>query len=106
MGGRLRVHPAWLVDIEHDNPYNRRTSEILAEFEMMGISRSNGNVIFPSGNALKYLSEYFDLDKEYTSPYKENPADIRAICVAPNGGVLGGNAYRSDIMEILEKYMP
>ncbi len=31
----------------------------------------SGNVIFPSGNALKYLSEYFDDNTETLSPYEE-----------------------------------
>ena len=30
---RIRSHPAWLVSADHDNPYNVRTREILAEFE-------------------------------------------------------------------------
>ncbi len=59
---RLRVHPAWLVDSQSDNPYNIKTREILNEFLNMGIEESSGNIIFPSGNALKYLKEYFDSD--------------------------------------------
>lgn len=105
-GVHLRVHPAWLVSEKHDNPYNSRTAEILSGFEDMGIPQSDGNVIFPSGNALKYLSEYFYMSKEYVSPYWENPADIRAISVSPNGKVLGGNVYKTDIMEILGNYEP
>lgn len=103
---RLRVHPAWLVDREHDNPYNRRTIEIMKEFEAMGIRQSDGNVIFPSGNALKYLSEYYDLNKSYTNPYEENPTDIQAVCVNPDGGLLGDNIYKTNILEILENYTP
>lgn len=105
-GVRLRVHPAWLVSENHDNTYNRRTAEILSEFESMGILHSDGNVIFPSGNALKYLGDYFDMRKEYVSPYWEDPADIRAISISPNGDVLGGNIYKTDIMKILERYEP
>ena len=102
----LRVHPAWLVGREHDNPYNRRTGEILAKFQALGILPSSGNVILPRGNALKYLGDYYDLRKEYISPYEEDPADIHTICVAPNGDVLNGNIYTANILEILEKYAP
>ena len=100
----LKVHPAWLVSTKADNIYNRKTKEILAHFNQMGIEANEGNVVFPSGNALRYLSEYFDLNKETKSPYDENPSDIRAICFSANGDILGSNVYRQDIMEIIKKY--
>ncbi|MCH5350206.1 MAG: radical SAM protein [Oscillospiraceae bacterium] len=103
---RLRVHPAWLVSTDADNPYNNRTREILSEFQSMGIEISEGNVIFPSGNALKYLGEYFDPDILHENPYEEDPLDIRTVSVSPNGDVLGGNVYRTDILKILDKYTP
>lgn len=102
----LRTNPAWLVSEEAENPYNVRTKEILKEFQAMGIEAADGNVIFPRGNALKYLAEYFDLSVPQVSPYDEDPMDIRAISVKPNGGVLGGNIYQEDILEILDDYHP
>lgn len=103
---KLQVHPAWLVSPDADNPYNNRTKEILAIFNRMGIETNEGNVIFPSGNALKYLSEYFDLSKEIKNPYDEDPTDIRAICFSANGDILGSNIYKQDIIEILYSYSP
>ena len=100
----IRVHPAWLVSETADNPYNSRTKEILAMFQDLGIAVSDGNVIFPSGNALKYLKEYFDQDVSYINPYDEDPEDIRTISISPNGDVLGDNIYKTDIIEILENY--
>lgn len=105
-GVRIRVQPAWLVEKRHDNPYNRKTVEILEVFKKDGFEEASGNVIFPSGNALKYLGEYFDSNKEYVSPYTENPEDIHAISISPNGDVLHDNIYRTDILEIFEKYEP
>ena len=102
----IQVHPAWLVSNEADNIYNRKTREILAEFDAIGISASDGNVIFPRGNALKHLSEYFDVNAPQVSPYFENPNDIKAICVNPDGEVLGGNIYKTSILEIIENYTP
>lgn len=102
----FRVHPAWLVGEDADNPYNNKTREILSIFNEMGIPSSGGNVIFPSGNARKHLSEYFDLSNKHTSPYAENPHDIKAICVTPNGDVLGGNMHKTDILDILANYNP
>ncbi len=102
----FKVQPAWLVSPEADNPYNCKTREILAEFNHMGIETNEGNVIFPSGNALKYLSEYFDLNKEIKNPYDEDPTDIRAICFSANGDILGSNIYKQDVIEILSSYSP
>lgn len=69
-------------------------------------NRALGNIFFPSKNALKYFSEYFGEDKEYSSPYEENSRDIRAIGFSPNGDVLNGNVYQKNIIDILEDYRP
>ena len=100
----IRTSPAWLVSEEDNNPYNIKTREILRVFTQMGIETASGNVIFPSGNAVKYLSEYFDEMKDYVSPYEEDPKDVRAISFSPNGDVLNGNVYKNNIMDILEAY--
>ena len=62
--------------------------------------------IFPSGNAIKYLGEYFNENIEYSSPYEENPRDIKAISFSPNGDVLNGNVYQKNIIDILNGYRP
>lgn len=102
----FRVHPAWLVSPDADNSHNVKTKELLAVFNRMGIETGEGNVIFPSGNALKYLGEYFDLTEEIKNPYQEDPTDIRAICFSANGDILGGNLHRQDIRKILASYTP
>lgn len=102
----LRTHPAWLVSSTADNPYNHQTREILGQFEEMGIAASEGNTIFPEGNALIYLEEYFDQNPVVRNPYQEDPRDIRSICVDPEGNVLGENIYRKDILDILSEYSP
>lgn len=102
----IKLSPAWLVSKEHNNPYNLKTREILKEFEYLNIPVGSGNVIFPSGNALKYLGEYFDENTEYSSPYDEDPRDIRAISFSPNGDVLDGNIYQKGIIDILNEYKP
>lgn len=102
----IKLSPAWLVSEDDNNPYNIRTREILKEFENMNISVGPGNVIFPSGNALKYLGDYFDENIEILSPYDEDPSDIRAISFSPNGNVLNDNVYEKDILDILKAYQP
>lgn len=100
------LSPAWLVSAEDDNPYNLRTRELLRGFEAMGIPAGEGNVIFPSGNALKYLSEYFDEDAQCFNPYEDDPRDVRSVCFSPDGSVLDGNLYQKDILDILRDYRP
>lgn len=102
----VRTHPAWLGNEKADNPYNHETRKILEEFDLMGIAASEGNIIFPAGNALNYLKEYFDLNNTVANPYVEDPRDIRSICIGPEGNVLGDNIYQKDILEILSDYVP
>ena len=101
----LRLQPAWLVSATDDNPYNRKTREILDSFANLEISVNQGNIIFPEGNALKYLAEYFT-DELPENPYVEDPRDVRCVSFSPNGDVLTGNIYRQDIMDIIKNYEP
>ena len=101
----IRLQPAWLVSARDDNPYNKKTREILDSFADMGISVNEGNVIYPEGNALKYLAEYFS-DEHPDNPYLEDPRDMRCVSFSPKGDVLGGNVYKCDVMEILKNYVP
>ncbi len=101
----IRLSPAWLVSPADGNPYNRQTREILDSFADMGIPVGDGNVIFPEGNARKYLADYFT-DEIPENPYVEDPRDVRCVSFSPGGDVLGGNVYERDILEILKEYAP
>ncbi len=101
----IRLQPAWLVSVADDNPYNRKTREILGNFAELDIDMGEGNVIFPEGNALRNLSEYFT-DERPENPYAEDPRDVRCVSFSPKGDVLGGNVYERDIMEIIKDYAP
>jgi len=102
----IALSPAWLVSENDPNPYNLQTKAILQEFSALHIPVGAGNVIFPSGNARKYLREYFDETVVYTNPYDEDPYDIRTLSFSPNGDVLGGNIYQTKILDILDTYRP
>ena len=105
-GISVKIQPAWLVSPDADNPYNRVTRELIAQFAPMGISENEGNVIFPSGNALKYLSAYFDDEHCAEDPYVEDPRNVKTVSIEPNGCVLGGNLYRRGMLDILKDYSP
>ena len=101
----IRLQPAWLVSPYDDNPYNRKTREILQSFSELQISENQGNVVFPEGNARIYLAEYFK-DVIPENPYKEDPYNLKCISFSPSGDVLNGNVYRQGIMDIVENYKP
>ena len=102
----VRLSPAWLVSREDGNPYNLRTRELLRAFVPLSIPTGKGNVIFPSGNALKYLREYFSEDAMEFSPYEEDPRDVRSLSFSENGDVLNGNICQTDILELIRSYQP
>ena len=105
-GVPFRMSPAWLVSPADDNPWNRRTEAILDRFRALGVTAWEGNVIFPEGNALRYLGDYFDPGRPVANPYEEDPRDLRAVSVGCDGEVLGRNLRDADILDILEDYRP
>ena len=101
----VRLQPAWLVSPTDKNPYNLRTRALLDDFSDLGIRENEGNVIFPEGNAKKYLSEYFT-ESAAENPYIEDPKDVRCVSFDPDGGVFARNLYKEDILDILAAYAP
>lgn len=113
----LYLHPAWLVDEQHQNPYNQKTREILDGMQKLEIPVSGGNNIFLSGNAAKYLSSYYDRPALSLTapcgsiPYTEPLDRITALSILPNGdaavcGFVIGNIYREEIEQIVTRYSP
>lgn len=105
-GVLLELHPAWLVSREADNPYNAATQTLLEHFSAKEYEVSEGNIIFPKGNALKFLGEYFDGAQAVSDPYEDDPRDIRALCFEPDGSVLNGNVYNTPVADIINSYRP
>ena len=103
---KFLVHPAWLVSAEDENSFNLKTREILSQFNAMDIPTGEGNVIFPAGNAVKYLAEYFEKDKISENPYVEDPYNVKAVCFSANGDILGSNINKQKIEKILADYSP
>lgn len=105
-GVSIQTHPAWLISPNDNNRFNKETKKILTEFNKIGIDQSDGNIIFASGNALKYFGEYFIDNKEIKNPYLENKKDIKTISFSANGNVLNGNIYKNTITDIINNYEP
>ena len=101
----IRLQPAWLVGRDDDNPYNRKTRAVLESFDGFDIPIGAGNTVFPDGNAKIYLAEYFT-DNIPENPYTEDPCQIKCLSFSPDGGILDGNFYSRDIMEIIRDYKP
>jgi len=113
----LRMSPAWLVNSAHENSYNAQTHALLAVFASMGIPVGHGNDIFLSGNAAKYLKDYYpaiqpDLSIPCGSmPYTEPLTQVSTLSIEPNGDVVVcsfviGNIYRESIADIVSRYDP
>jgi MoaA/NifB/PqqE/SkfB family radical SAM enzyme len=114
----LRVQPAWVVNEADDNPYNTETRRLLKLFTDKGIRVNEGNNVFPSGNALKHLADYFTSPKKVdltvlcgSAPYTSRLDEISCFGINPNGDVnlcsiTIGNIYTDDILKIVDNYDP
>lgn len=104
----MELCPSWLVSKTDNNPYNIQTRKVLDEFEALQIPVGEGNIIFPSGNALKYLADYFGENPDLTTPYDDDPMDMKVVSFTPEGDAEGmnGNIYQTGILEIIERYKP
>jgi MoaA/NifB/PqqE/SkfB family radical SAM enzyme len=114
---QIRLHPAWVVNKEHDNLYNNNSKQLLSYFDDLKLSVSSGNNIFPAGKALEYLSEYFpeqELNLDFRcgdAPYTSRLDRVDSISISPNGDVYIccfpiGNVYQEEINTILDRYNP
>jgi len=115
--GTFLLHPSWVRDEKDDNPYNEKTRACLEYFSDLKICANEGNVIFPSGMAVKNLPEYFEKkpidfnfrcgEAIYTTPLDQ----VQEIMIDCNGDVKPccfpiGNINDQEIEEILKGYDP
>lgn len=115
---KIKWSPCWLVSMEDNNPYNKKTRLIFEELKDLPIECGTGNIVSPQGAALENLNEYFNTknsviegdcgDLPYTAPLDS----LNGICIDPNGDIVIcrdfviGNIVDSDIAEIFNKYNP
>jgi hypothetical protein len=116
--GELVWNPCWVVSKEHDNPWNRRTRDILATLAYLPAREDAGNTVQPKGHALESLADYLPPKVPLPSgtcgdmPYTDPLDEIGCVSIEPDGGVsvcedlIIGNAAQQDILEILNGYAP
>ena len=115
--GRFRLQPTWVNDETDNNPYNIKTKECLEYFKDLHIEINHGDSVFPSGNAVIYLSEYFDkkpLDINFKCGdelYSTRLDDINGLMIDCNGDVIAcnfpiGNITENNILDIIHEYNP
>ncbi|MDH5365094.1 MAG: radical SAM protein [Dehalococcoidia bacterium] len=112
-------NPCWVVSEGHDNLYNRKTKAILEELEKdLPIVDGEGNVAQPEGRAILWLKDFLPPRTKMPKgkcgdiPYTEELGSVKAICVEPDGRIAVckefyiGNAFETDIIDIIENYDP
>lgn len=115
--GCISLQPSWVVNREHENPWNEKTRAVLEQFAGLGIPTGRGDDIFMAGNAVENLGEYYpppalDLDEGGGGqPYTEPLTAIRSLSVEPNGDVMAcawpiGNLHEKTVEEIAAGYDP
>jgi MoaA/NifB/PqqE/SkfB family radical SAM enzyme len=115
---RVSWNPCWVVSKDHDNKYNRRTKTILQKLRNLQVEESGGNSVQPKGRARASLTEFLPPKTPMPKgrcgemPYTEKLDSVKTISIEPDGRVAVcenfhiGNAFKSDIIDILENYDP
>ena len=113
----FRLHPAWLVNEEYENPYNVETKKLLERFSALPIEVSKGNNIYLGGNAAKFLRAHYEkielsfFDSCGSTPHTEPLTEIASISIVPNGDIMIcgfaiGNIYKEDVLDAIARYNP
>jgi hypothetical protein len=108
-----KLYPAWLVNSEHQNPYNMKTKEILARFSNLSVDINEyENQVSPLGRATNLLREYYEkAELNITKHECSELLTVTNISIVPNGdfmvcGFVIGNIYEEDVLDIIAHYNP
>lgn len=111
-------NPCWVVSKDHDNMFNRKTKSILRKLKDLPIECSEGNNAQPEGRAAETLKDFLPprtkmpRGKCGDMPYTEALDSIHTVYVEPDGRIAIckelyiGNAFKTDIIDIIENYDP
>ncbi len=111
-------NPCWVVSKDHNNVYNRRTRALLEQLRDLPVEVSEGNNVQPEGRATVWLKDFLPQKTKVPKgkcgdlPYSEPLDSIHTVFVEPDGRVAIckelhiGNAFETDIIDIIENYDP
>lgn len=111
-------NPCWVVSKDHNNVYNRKTKAILKELKNLPVEISEGNTAQPEGRAIVWLKDFLPPKTKMPKgkcgdlPYTEPLDLIHTVYVEPDGRIAIckefyiGNAFETDIVDIIENYDP
>lgn len=114
----IHLHPAWVVNKEQDNPYNRKTKEILSRLKYLNVNVDEGNNISLNGNAKKYLREYYSTSNDLKAlkcgemPYTNSLDNVEFLTIQANGDLqicksfILGNLKDDTLITLLDDYNP
>jgi len=112
----LRWNPCWVTSRQADNPWNRRTRQVLEDLAHLPIPQDEGNVLMPMGRACQQLGEYLPPRQMLPAgacgelPYTDRPDAVTSLSVEPSGDISAcnvlANIARSDFLEVLQDYDP
>lgn len=112
----LRWNPCWVTSPEADNPWNRRTRQVLEGLAHLPIPQDKGNVLMPMGRACQQLGEYLPPRQPLPGgvcgelPYTDRPDSVTSLSVEPNGDITAchvlANTAQPDLLDALQAYDP
>jgi len=114
----IEWNPCWVVSEDDNNKYNQETKSILKELEDIPVRSSEGNVLEPAGLAIANLKEFLPQKEKIPAgkcgdmPYTDPLDSVKGIYIEPDGEIAVcndfhiGNAFETDIIEIVESYDP
>jgi hypothetical protein len=114
----IYFHPAWVVNKEHNNPYNIKTKEILSKLTYLNVHVDEGNNISLNGNAKEYLGKYYSPTNNPERlkcgeiPYTNSLDNIEFLTIQANGDIqicksfILGNLKDDSFNALLDNYNP
>ena len=115
---QISLSPCWVISENNNNIYNKKTKAILKELNDSPIESSEGNVMQPKGRAIFWLGDYLPPKTEIPKgncgdiPYTEHLDSVNSVFIEPDGRVAVcedfhiGNAFETDILDIIKTYDP
>ena len=115
---RVSWNPCWVLSKDHNNVYNIKTRAILEQLKDLPVEVSEGNNVQPEGRATTWLEDFLPQKKMIPKgkcgdmPYSEPLDSIHTVYVEPDGRIAIckelhiGNAFETDIIDIIENYDP